>query len=372
MVSTPPTNPGSDREPWTRPTARVDWLAGPITAEGDDGRDAEHVWLEPPPERCPPDSGFHGYDRWRGDAFGTKIARATEKNRHGEFLGFSRTYLVLKGSGLGALRANGVDDREALQRFRLWGGRCKRIDLAVDVIHPEITPWAIYELHQKRHFVTRLELPRIDGDREAGQTFYLSGKHQQFRAYDKTAERLRKGVVLEPGITRLEMELRGPWAKRAFHDLSDILDREDWETAFPRFVCGVILSKARPLDGPKPSRNPQRAPVWEPLETVLRDVRPVRLSREDIDRTALQQFAGQALHFSNDLGSLRLMETILGESKFLQAIRQEKLSGHAMMLAALVQQKPEELRAILRAHGIDLDPPAAPPPPSAPQRELPL
>lgn len=362
MVATVPTNPGSARESWTRPTARVDWLAGPIAPEDAEGRDAEEAWLRAPVERCAPDTGFRGYDRWRGDSTGTKIARRRDLDRQGAVVGYSRTYLVLKGTGLAALRADGVDDREALRRFRLWSGRCSRLDLAIDVLHPEVTPLALHDRHQSRQFLTRLERPALFGDRDAGQTFYLFGKHQTFRAYDKSAERARKGVALDPGITRLEMEMRGPWARRAFRDLSKLLDAPDWDEAFPQFACGLILAKVRPLDAPRPQRNPQRAPIWAPLAEVLRDVRPVRLSVDELQRSAEQELAGQLLHFSNDLRGLALVSRIIGTGPFMQAIERQKLDGHGLALAALMQEDKPRLRAFLKEHGFDLD---SPPPDGA-------
>jgi len=328
----------------------VDWLAGGINPEGLDGDDAESAWLHPPPEPCTPDMGFAraGYDHWRGDVHGTKIARRRDVGRDGEFLGFSRTYLILKGSGLTALRAGGVDDREALRRFLRWGGRCRRIDLAIDVQHPDVTPGKLYALHQRRHFVTRLQEPALWGDRDAGQTFYLLGSDQCFRAYDKSAERQRKGVALPSGVTRLELELRGDWAARAFRALSRDLEGPAWDTTFPRFVEGLILSKARPLDGPRPERNPQRAAVWAPLAEVLRDVRPVRLSSDELTRSGLQAIAGQLLHLKNDASSLKLVHALLGDAAFLQAVARGKLDGAALALLGLAQSEPEALARMVR------------------------
>jgi len=372
VVARTPDNPGSAREAWTRPTARVDWLAGGIESEDLEGLDAESAWLTPPPERCSPDMGFAraGYDHWRGDAHGTKLARRRSLDRDGSFLGFARTYLILKGSGLTALRAVGVDDREALRRFRAFRGRCRRLDLAVDVRHPAVTPGALYRLHQQRHFVTRLREPALWGDRDAGQTFYLLGKDQCFRAYDKTAERARKDVALPDGVTRLELELRGGWAARAFRDLSRILDAEAWDERFPRFVEGLILSKARPLDDVRPARNPQRAPVWGPLAEVLRDVRPVRLSSEELTRSAMQALAGQLLHLKNDASSLRLVRAILGDAAFLQALDRGKLDGAALALLGIAQSEPEALAAIVRDVFGTLDAPPAAAAPAAPSLPL--
>jgi hypothetical protein len=353
-------NPGSAREAWTRPTARIDWLAGRIADEDPDhGTDAASVWLDQPSEPCTPDAGFRGYDWWRGDVNGTKIAREVSKDRFGDRLGgFARTYLILKGSGLTALRGRGIDDRTAFNRFREWDGQCKRIDLALDVKHPDVTPKAFWDLHQERKFLTRFREPALWGDRDGGQTFYLFGKHQTFRVYDKSAERERKGITVEDGITRLELELRGLWARRAAGDLAKIAAAPDWETTFPKFVSGLILGKARPLNDVCPERNPQRAKVWTPLAQALVDVGTVRLSTDERDRALLEKIGGQCQHFVNDLGSMNLMRNILGEARFLQAIERGKLDNEAMLLIGLMQQPKTDTQAILKRYGLgDLDAP---------------
>jgi hypothetical protein len=338
----------------------VDWLAGPICAEDPaEGLDAEDVWLAPPATQCAPDQGFGraGYTRWRGDVHGTKVARRHERGRDGEFLGYSRTYVILKGSGLTALRAEGLDDQGAVRRFAAWDGKCSRLDLAIDVQHQGVTPGALYDLHQRRRFVTRLQTPGLFGDRDKGQTFYLFGKHQTFRAYDKTAERLRKGATIAEGVTRLEMELRGPWAKRAYRAMLAI-DPVTWDDEFPRFVTGLILGKARPLDVVRPETNAQRAPVWRPLEEALRDVATVRLAADEMRRCALQRFDGQVRHFRNDLQGTRVMLEMLGDATFLQAVREGKLDlAHADLLNAL-RADCDAARAIIAKYGIQ--PPGVP------------
>jgi hypothetical protein len=199
--------------------------------------------------------------------------------------------------------------------------------------------------------VTRLESPRLDGDEDTGQSFYLFAKHGLIRCYDKSAERASKGIMLPTGITRMELELRGPLARRAARDLARMVG--SWSDEFPQWACGLLLSKMRPLDGRRPERNPQRAPLWGPLRDVLGDVKTVRLSPEEIERTAMQQVAGQILHYSNDLKSLRLVKELLGPAKFNQAIDQEELSGQAAYLLALMNEKPEKLKQILAERGFD-------------------
>jgi hypothetical protein len=353
-------NPGSAREAWTRPTARIDWLAGRISDEApDDGTDAAAAWLDQPSEPCTADAGFRGYDWWRKDANGTKIAREISKDRYGDRLGgFERTYLILKGSGLTALRDRGVDDQAAFKRFRAWDGRCSRIDLALDVKHPDVTPKAFYDLHQGRRFLTRFRDVSFWGDRDAGQTFYLSGKDQTFRVYDKSAERKRKQIAIEDGITRMELELRGSWASRAARDLSKLAAGPDWTTTFPAFVSGLILGKARPLDAKCPARNPQRAPVWKPLAEALRDLGVVRLSNDERTRALLEKIGGKCQHFANDQGANAFMLKLLGEARYLQYVRTGSVDNEGMVLLGLAQMKTTELSGMLTRFGIpNLDAP---------------
>lgn len=354
VMRRPRENPGSAREPWSRPTARIDWLAGPITERDGDGRDAIAVWLDEG-EPCAPESGFSraGYTVWHGDRHGSKIARAItcghQRNANGtreEWSRIDRTYLVLKGTGLGRMRAAGIDDFTALERFQAWRGTCRRIDLAVDVCHPEVTPSVLSDLFERDHFATRFTERWFGGDPERGETFYLRGKDQTFRAYDKSAERSRKGVRIGKGITRLELELRGAWAGRAFAALSKI-SRPDWDAEFPRTVCGVILAKVRPLNGPRPSHHPNRAPLFEPLRIALADVGPVRLPREEELRSAEQVLSGRTQHFANNRKLLRFMHELLGDQAFGQAVQDQELDPDDQALLALLQQDPQRLRAFL-------------------------
>jgi len=349
-----PHNPGSDREAWSDPTARVDWLEGNVLVEDDDDY-AEDAWLRPPSKQCGAPRGYRGFSVWRSDIHGTQIGYAMEREKDGtDSDRVDRTRLILKGSGLANLRAEGVSDFNALHRFRRWSNdNCARIDLAVDVLHPEITPVAFHELHQQRRMVTRLGKPALWGDKDEGQTFYLHGKQQMLRVYDKTAERKHRGghTTLPDGVTRMEIELRGPWARRAFRDLTTI-SPDDWDEQFPQFVGGLFLAKCRPLDVPRPKRNPQRAPVWSPLAQALEDVKPVRLSTEELHRTVRAQIAAKFDHLANQLPFLRFIEEALGTAQFLQAVRHGKLGGANAYLATFMQENPDVLREMVTRIGM--------------------
>lgn len=347
-----PENPGSARERWNnRPTARIDWLAGPIAERDGEGREAIETWLDEA-KPCAPEAGFAraGYNVWHGDSHGSKIGKAIvtghQRQPTGERLEWSRTdrtYLVLKGTGLGRMRSSGLDDFDALNRFDAWRGICRRIDLAVDVCHPEVTPSVLSQLFERGHFATRFTERWFGGDPERGETFYLQGKDQTFRAYDKSAERSRKGVRIGSGVTRLELELRGDWAARAAASLLKI-QRNAWEQQFPELVCGVILGKVRPLNGKRPAHHPNRAPLFEPLRIALDDIGPVRLPREEELRTAEQTLAGRTQHFNNNAKLLRFMRELLGPAAFDQAVNKQQLDPADNDLLALLQQDPERLR----------------------------
>ena len=348
-----PHNPGSDREAWSDPTARIDWLEGNVLLEDGDDLAAE-VWLRPPAKRCPSPRGYRGFTNWHADIHGTQLGHVMERHPDGTSTGqVEKTRLILKGTGLANLRAEGTSDFNALHAFRRWSNdHCARIDLAVDILHPDITPKAFHDLHQDRRMVTRLGQPALFGDKDAGQTFYLHGKAQMLRVYDKTAERKHRGYTSLPdGVTRMELELRGSWAKRAFRDLTTI-DPDAWDDDFPNFVSGLFLAKCRPLDVPRPKRNPQRAPVWSPLVEALEDVRPVRLSKEDLHRSVTAQIAAKFDHLANQLPFLRFIEEALGTAQFLQAVRHGKLSGANAYLATFMQENPEVLKEMISRLGI--------------------
>jgi hypothetical protein len=351
MVSRVSVNPGSEREGWSRPTARIDWLAGTIAECDGEGREAAHAWLVQP-SRCNPDAGFRGYNDWHGDRNGSKVAREVQHHRRG-VCAVLRTYLVLKGTGLMHLRSEGADDADILRRFIEWRGVCKRIDLAVDVRHPKVTPRALFDLYEARHFVTRLQEPALWGTPSGGQTFYLLGKGQTFRAYNKTAERARKGFTLPDGITRLEMELRGKWATRAFADLRQLLLSPDtWSSTFPKRAAEIVLSKARPLDGLRPERNTNRAPTWSPLSEALDGVVPVRIGRDERQRQLEEQLAGRLTHFQNNRKFLVLMKELLGPEQFAHAISQAELDPDDAQFLALLREDPARLRAFLVDSGV--------------------
>lgn len=369
-----PDNPGSARESWSKPTVRIDWLAGPIAERDGEGREAVTVWLDQA-AHCSPDAGFSraGYNTWFGDRHGTKIAHACDRGtrviregpgwRREEWSRFQRTYLVLKGTGLTRMRAQGLDDAGVIQRFRAWRGECNRIDLAVDVCHPKVTPAALFRLYEQNRVVTRFGQRWFGGDEEKGETFYLRGKGQTFRCYDKSAERSRRGVHMQKGVTRFELELRGAWAARAFAQLLRI-EPTAWDVEFPKLAWGVILSKMRPLDCERPKHHPDRAPIWKPLREALRDLGPVRLAKEEELRSAEQQLAGRLQHFDNDRKSLAFMLAVLGQKGFDAKVQQVSVDPDDQALLALLLENPERLRSFLVESGFlpREDSPSASPP----------
>lgn len=312
------------------------------------------MWLRAPIDKCAAPRGYHRFQSWTRDVHGSQLGHQLQRDiTTGDVTGIAKTRLIIKGTGLSALRGEGMSDFDALHLFHGWDGDCTRIDLAIDVLHPKVTPKAFHELHQNRHMVTRLSVPTLMGDKDAGQTFYLRGRGQQVRVYDKSSERSRKGgASLPAGITRMELQLRGRWARRAYRDLLN-LEPNAWDSEFPRFVGGLFLSKVRPTQGPRPDRNPQRAPVWTPLADALQHVKPVRLSTEEVHRAFAHQLANKLAHFGNQLSFMQLMERILGTPRFLQAVRHGTLDGAAMHLAAFALENPAQLQAALKAVGLD-------------------
>ena len=347
---TPTSNPGSTREAWSRPTARVDWLQGGMApAEPATGADPVCAWLADPHEPITQPRGFRGYNTWRQDALGTLLGLRLDNDRlTGEMMNLA-SFLVLKGTGLATMRADGIDDFGILRQFRNWRGRVTRIDLAVDVRHPEVTPSAFFRQYHAGQIVTRLKKPGFWGDADSGETFYLGAGDCLLRIYDKSKERKARGAHLEDGVTRLELQLRKRSAKAAMQQLAAV-DPESWDGTFPELVIGWILNKARPL-GRKVPRNPNRIPTWEPLTEALAGIGPVQLGREDSDRNAKARLRAQLEHFQNNLGHLELVRRLLGDAKFLQAVKHGKMNLIAVFLATFADENPEQLAETLR----DLD-----------------
>lgn len=352
----PPDNPGSSREAWSAPTARVDWLAGPI----DNGNSL----------RCPlatflvdhrpgtADAGFSraGYTDWHTDEHGTKIGRKIQTVVQGGFPVLEkveRTYLVMKGTGLTAARTRGLDDAAVLALFADWSGSCRRIDLAVDVLHSDISPRAVYDLHSKGRMQTAIKQHEWICSPK-GSTFYLRGTDLVVRVYDKSAERARKGHLLPRGVTRFELELRGNLAERAFAMLHG-LDRAAWSQAFPEAVCGIILSKMRPLDGPCPKHQRHRVPTWPPLAEAFAQVGPVRLPRDEQLRTAQAALQGRATYVRNAKQAIAFIREVCGEETWrdvLASIGGATLSPEDLAMVEMLRQNPDTLQAILRNSGL--------------------
>lgn len=347
--TTEPENPGSAREPWQHATARIDWLAGPIDELGPFDQNAQ-CWLNKP-QPCKPEAGFAraNYTNWIGDRNGSKIGRALDRRGR-----VDRTYLVLKGTGLTYLRDQGDDDQEILHRFARWHGQAARIDLAVDVRHRQITPRAFKELHEKHQIVTRLRQPWFGGDPAAGETFYLKGKSLIFRVYDKTAERRRRNVQLSDGITRIELEMRGEWARRASAKLLQI-PHDNWATDFPATVLSIILSKVRPLNAARPDHNPNRAPLWHPLVEAVGDLAPVRLPRDEIQRDAEQRIAGAAANLRNQRRTMALIRELTGHAHFAELVERMALHEDDRELVELMQRDPDRLKNILLRFNFEVE-----------------
>ena len=345
----PARNTGSAREPWDRPTARVDWLEGSINPfDLLHGHQADDEWLLEDREGTHPPSGVRGYDRWQQDANKSLLGVREDFDPDEGCRIPYRCYLILKGTGLTDQRARDVDDLEVLQAFRHWGGRIRRIDLAVDVRHPDVTPRALRDLYytEPSRIVTRLGTPRHWG-RDQGETFYLGTGDVVLRVYDKTAGRARKGVPMADGVTRFEMQLRKRSAQAAYFKLVN-QDRATWTNAFPEIVIGWLLDKMRPLDVPRPERNPQRAPLWQPLVEAMRNIGPVPLGRHERDRTDWQRIRAKADHHNNNRRTGKLFLELLGDAAFLQSVRGADLNAEDRHLLQMARETdPEMLSRIL-------------------------
>lgn len=353
---TEPENPGSAREAYSGPTARIDWLAGRIRERDGHGNRPEAVWFTGEPKRCSPDAGFAraGYTDWHGDDHATKVARRfRDAADNGELVRVvDATYLIAKGSSLAQLRARGIDDFAAIHHFEAFHGLCRRIDLAVDVRHPEVTPAAIRGLFDAGRVQTRLNAHEFHGDRAArGETFYLRGNDQVVRVYDKTAERARHGLALAAGITRFELELHGDLAQRAFRALAGIAVSA-WDAEFPSFVIGTILGKVRPLVAPCPQHHPGRIATWPPLAAALLDVTPVRLPRDELFRNAASRLNGKVLTLRNLGGMLSLMRSLMGREAFDDYLAGRTLSADDAQLLDTLQTNPAWLRRLLVDSGL--------------------
>lgn len=342
-------NPGSPREDWSRPTVRVDWLQGSLLPEcEDEGIPARDAWLSESYEEMRSPSGYPGYHRWLHDGHETWVGHRLVEQV------VMRAFLVMRGAGIQALRAAGIDDQALIEQAERWGFKATRLDLAIDVKHPRVTPLALYRLRRRGRVVTRLSRPTLDGDEETGQTFYLRSNDLTLRIYDKTAEQARKGVQLAEGITRIEMELHRGEAKKAFKRLASITP-DDWDAQFPAFVQGLLLARFRPLNVAKPERNPQRAPIWKPFTQALDDVAPVRLGSEEIDATMQQRLWGQARHVKNNRRPMRFILELLGEGPFLQLVRSGQLEAFEKVALDWAQNSPEAVQGVLSTLGINLD-----------------
>lgn len=343
-------NPGSERETWSRPTARLDWLAGPIADVDADGLSAAEVWLDDA-EPCSRDRGFPRYNRWLGDRHNGKVAQQTTVNRRGQTT-VDRTYLVAKGTTLMRHRDEGRDDFDILALAAEWRFAPKRIDLAVDVRNPAITPHALYQRYLADCIVTRCNKPRFWGDHRTtdGCTFYLSATDWQLRVYNKSAERQAKGYSLVDGVTRFEIELRKKQAARAYAAMR-ARNRHEWDDWFPRFACETILSKARFLEDPRPADNPQRAATWSKLMEAFENVGPVRLPKIERHRAAFEKLHGRGLHLGNNRKLLGFWRVLLGDT-FREFIADAPLSDDDEELLQTLLEDPERLRNALAKMGL--------------------
>lgn len=331
----------------------MDWLQGALVAldQGDD--DPAAAWLRGEPAVVTTPRGVRGYDRWLTDALGTLLGFRMGYDPAADRTTAQRAFLILKGTGLTALRAADVDDRAALHRFASFRGPVNRLDLALDVRHPLVTPRAFRDQHEQGQIVTRLTRPGWWGDDENGATWYLGKDDVLVRVYDKSAERNRHGVTMVDGVTRCEMQLRAKSARAAFKRLL-ALTPEEWAEKFAPLVVGWFLNKVRPLGVAVP-RNPQRVPTWGPLLEAFEGIGPVRLGRDEVDRALGERIQGQLANFDNLTrgGYLALVKEMLGTARFLQAIERGTLDTSQLELLTYTHADPQRLKQLLAAAGLD-------------------
>ncbi|MEQ1858236.1 MAG: replication initiation factor domain-containing protein [Longimicrobiales bacterium] len=320
VLDDPGANRGSAREAWKRPTVRIDWLQGAILPEevGTQTR-ADLAWLMTEPKRIGQPRGVKGYHLWQGDTHGTMVGLRLERDEKDQPQP-TRAFLILKGSGLVQMRAEDRSDRDALHRFAEWKGSMTRLDLAIDVQHPEVTPMAFRQMHERGQLVTRLQRPGWWGTPETGCTWYLGSGDVLVRVYDKSAERARRGAPIGEGITRIEMELRRRSAKTAARKLAAIPE-ERWATEFPRNVIAWFLDKIEPKARPV-TKNPQRVPRWEAFEEAIDGIGPVPLGRDEADRTAEREYAAKMEFASHARKACAVLLGDIGTAAFLQWARE--------------------------------------------------
>jgi len=288
------------------------------------------------------------------DQCGTQLGRRRVEDSLLEELFTLSHFLILKGTGIQQHRHEGVYDRELLNHVAAWGGKTNRIDLAIDVLHPEVTPRALFDLYDNNRIVTRVDHRKFERKKANRGTFSLLSQHKMLRIYDKTGERARKADAkpLPAGVTRFEMEYRGPPAVKVFRELQRIPE-DTWSEEFPRLAIGWMLQFARPLDQDKPDRNPLRAPMWKPLEEALEGLGPVQLNASAMV-TPEDSLRGKAAHVHRNLGGLRMMAEIMGEGAVLQAIRHGKMNDDQADIVAYFMKHPGAAQAVLSDAGFAL------------------
>jgi hypothetical protein len=253
-------------------TAQLDWLAGPASCMHA-GEFLTREFLAPGWKPGSPDAGFarSKYRHWLVDEHGSKVAM---QNRNPTATDIA--YAILRGRGLTYWRSNGRDDFDTIQTAKRYGMLPARIDVAIDTTHPKITPETFQRLWRDGRISSRMT-ERRDYMGE-GCSFYLGSHNRLVRVYDKTAERARAGEAIAPGTTRIELEMRGSYAKRFWKRLAAI-PAGNWQAQFPQLVGQAIIAAMRPLERPQTEANPQRIPTWQPFAAELGESKPLKLDQ---------------------------------------------------------------------------------------------
>lgn len=129
-------------------------------------------------------------------------------------------HIMLSGSALRALAAQGQDSLQVLRALNLLGARCSRIDLAIDVFGSTLNCTNLCKPNRKP-YKGRGRTPKFTlvGDVEDGWTIYVGSRSSEkfLRVYDKAKE-----AGYEDGSwVRVEMECKGSMAHYLGAELSN-------------------------------------------------------------------------------------------------------------------------------------------------------
>lgn len=156
--------------------------------------------------------GRHGYQAAYTDA---KTGATLETGSADKAMG---THITLSGVPLHELKAiGGLSDDDLVKTIKEAGGKCSRIDMAIDCFHAEFTPDMLNEAIMDGSAKLRARTWRyIDGHKSGirGSTVDTgsASSDKRFRFYDKRAEmRIKDGEAW----VRLELQLRRLYARNA-------------------------------------------------------------------------------------------------------------------------------------------------------------